>query len=95
VQASLFRRNIFTGMAGSSSAAAPAEGSPYMSSRADMCRQRAAEAKQSAAQAQNPSTKRAFEEVAAGWPLLAEQIRKPPLHSEKIILKQSRIGRPC
>jgi hypothetical protein len=43
---------------------------------------------------------RAPRQPRAGWLLLAEQmewldVRKPPLHSEKIILKQSRIGRPC
>jgi hypothetical protein len=35
--------------------------------------QKAAEAKQSAAKARNPSIKRAFEEVAAGLLVLAEQ----------------------
>jgi hypothetical protein len=45
-----------------------------MSLRADMYRQKAAEAKQSAANAQNPYMKRAFEEVAAGWLVLAEQM---------------------
>jgi len=45
-----------------------------MSSRADMCRQRAANAKQRAAQARDLSVKRAFEEVAAGWLVLAEQM---------------------
>jgi len=45
-----------------------------MSLRADMYRQRAAEAKQSAAQAKNPSLRRAFEDVAHGWLVLAEQI---------------------
>jgi hypothetical protein len=45
-----------------------------MSSRADIYRQKAAEIKQSAARAKNPSTKRAFEEVARGGLLLAEQI---------------------
>jgi hypothetical protein len=45
-----------------------------MSLRADMYRQKAAEAKQSAAKATNPSIKRAFEEVAAGWLVLAEQL---------------------
>jgi hypothetical protein len=39
-----------------------------------MYRQKAAEIKQSAARAKNPSTKRAFEEVARGWLLPAEQI---------------------
>jgi hypothetical protein len=39
-----------------------------------MYREKAAEIKQSAAQAQNPATKRAFEEVARAWLLLAEQI---------------------
>jgi hypothetical protein len=37
-------------------------------------RQKAAEIKQSAARAKNPSAKRAFEEVARGWLLLAEQV---------------------
>jgi hypothetical protein len=46
--------------------------SPPMSSRADIYRQKAAEINQSAARAKNPSTKRAFEEVARGWLLLAE-----------------------
>jgi hypothetical protein len=45
-----------------------------MSLRADMCRQKAAAAKQSAARASNPSIKSAFEEVARGWLALAEQI---------------------
>jgi hypothetical protein len=45
-----------------------------MSLRADACRKRAAEAKQSAAKAKNPYMKRAFEEVAHGWLLLAEQM---------------------
>ena len=45
-----------------------------MSLRADVYRQKAAEAKQSAAQAKNPSIKSAFEEVARGWLLLAEQV---------------------
>jgi hypothetical protein len=38
-----------------------------------MYRQKAAEAKQSAAKARNPFIKRAFE-VAAGWRVLAEQM---------------------
>jgi hypothetical protein len=37
-------------------------------------RQKEAEAKQSAAKAKNPSMKREFEEVAAGWRVLAEQV---------------------
>jgi hypothetical protein len=45
-----------------------------MSARADIYRQRAAEAKQSAAQAKNPAAKAAFEEVARGWLYLAEQM---------------------
>jgi hypothetical protein len=45
-----------------------------MSLRADMYRQKAAEAKQSAARARNPFIKSAFEEVARGWLVLAEQI---------------------
>jgi hypothetical protein len=47
--------------------------SPYMSLRADRYRQRAAEAENCAAQTSNPSIKSAFEEVARGWLLLAEQ----------------------
>jgi hypothetical protein len=45
-----------------------------MSSPADLYRQRAADAKKRAARAQNPSVKRAFEEVASGWLVLAEQM---------------------
>jgi hypothetical protein len=45
-----------------------------MSPRADAYRQKASEAKQSAARAKNPSVKRAFEEVARAWLVLAEQI---------------------
>jgi hypothetical protein len=54
-----------------------------------MYRQKVAEAKQSAARVSNPSIKRAFEEVARGWLVLAEQIdwmdnQKPSPHgSEK------------
>jgi hypothetical protein len=53
-----------------------------------MCRQKAAEAKQSAAKAKNPFIKSAFEEVAAGWRILAEQMewtdrQKPPLNDEE------------
>jgi hypothetical protein len=39
-----------------------------------MYRQKPAEIKQKARRAQNPSAKRAFEEVARAWLLLAEQI---------------------
>jgi hypothetical protein len=45
-----------------------------MSLRADMYRQKAAEAKQSAAKAKDPSVKSAFQEVARGWLVLAEQM---------------------
>jgi hypothetical protein len=45
-----------------------------MSSRADMYRQKAAEAKNRAAQASNPHVKSAFHEVARAWLALAEQI---------------------
>jgi hypothetical protein len=45
-----------------------------MSSRSDEYRQRAAEAKNRAAQTSSPSIKSAFEEVARGWLLLAEQM---------------------
>jgi hypothetical protein len=54
-----------------------------------MYRQRAAEAKQSAAQAKNPSLRRAFEDVAHRWLVLAEQIewmdsrKVPPYGSEE------------
>jgi hypothetical protein len=58
---------------GSVRTALPFQCSAYMSLRADTCRQKAAEAKLSAARAQNPFVKRAFEEVAAGWLVLAEQ----------------------
>src|SRR5262245_42633539 len=52
----------------------PFQCSPCMSSRADMYRQRAAEAKNRAAQIRSPSIKSAFEDVARGWLLLAEQM---------------------
>jgi hypothetical protein len=45
-----------------------------MSARADMYRQKAAEAKNSAAQASNPHVKSAFKEVARAWVVLAEQM---------------------
>ena len=45
-----------------------------MSRRADMYRQRAAEAKNRAMQVSNPHVKIAFQEVARGWLLLAEQM---------------------
>jgi hypothetical protein len=45
-----------------------------MSVRADVYRQKAADAKDRAAQAKNPSIKSAFEEVAKGWLQLAEQV---------------------
>ena len=61
-------------LAGPSSAAAPAECSPYMSSWADVYRQRAADAKKRAAQAKDLSVKKAFEELARGWLVLAEQM---------------------
>jgi hypothetical protein len=43
------------------------------SPRAEMCREKAAEAKRSAARAQHPSIRTAFEEVARKWLLLAEE----------------------
>jgi hypothetical protein len=49
------------------------ECSPRMSLRMDACRERAADAKHSAAKAKNPYPKRAFEEVAHGWLLLADR----------------------
>jgi hypothetical protein len=45
--------------------------SPCMSSRSDEYRQRAAEAKNRAAQTSNLSIKSAFEDVARGWLLLS------------------------
>jgi hypothetical protein len=48
--------------------------SSCMLSRSDEYRQRAAEAKNRAAQTSNPSVKSAFQEVARGWLLLAEQM---------------------
>jgi hypothetical protein len=45
---------------------------PYMSSRADIYRQRAADARNRAKQAKDLSIKSAFEHVAAGWAALAE-----------------------
>jgi hypothetical protein len=45
-----------------------------MSLRADIYRRKAAEAKQSAARAINPSMKQAFEELAARWLLIAEEV---------------------
>src|SRR5262249_24372466 len=47
--------------------------SPCMSSRSDEYRQRAAEAKNRAAQTSSLSIKSAFEDVARGWLLLAVQ----------------------
>jgi hypothetical protein len=44
-----------------------------MSLRMDACRERAADAKRRAAKVKKPYMKRAFEEVAHGWLLLAEQ----------------------
>jgi hypothetical protein len=46
-----------------------------------MYRQRAADAKNRAAQARDPSIKSAFENVAAGWVALAEQVER--IDSEK------------
>ena len=43
--------------------------------RAEMCRQKAAEAKNRAAEASNPHVKSAFKEVACGWLVLAEQMQ--------------------
>ena len=70
--------------------------SPYMSWRGDMYRQRAADAKQRAAQEKDPSIKIAFEHEAAFWPGLAEQVdwygRKevsPQNHVQRVILRNS------
>jgi hypothetical protein len=43
------------------------------SPQAEMCREKAAEAKRSAARAPHPSIKTLFEEVASSWLRLAEQ----------------------
>ena len=48
--------------------------SPCMSSRSDEYRQKAAEAKNRAAQASSRPIKRAFQQVARNWLLLAEQM---------------------
>src|SRR5262249_13180189 len=48
--------------------------SSCISSRSDEYRQRAVEAKNRAAQTSSPSIKSAFEDVARGWLLLAEQL---------------------
>jgi hypothetical protein len=50
------------------------QGARTMSSRADMCREKAAEARQRATQTRSPSIKSEFEGVARGWLLLAEQM---------------------
>jgi hypothetical protein len=47
-----------------------------MSLRADRYRQRAADAKDRAAHAKDLSIKSAFENVAAGWIALAEQVER-------------------
>jgi hypothetical protein len=54
----------------------PSNRSPYMSLRADRYRQRAADAKDRAAHAKDLSIKSAFENVAAGWIALAEQVER-------------------
>ena len=46
-----------------------------MSLRADVYRQKAAEAKNRAAEASNPHVKSAFKEVARAWLVLAEQMQ--------------------
>jgi hypothetical protein len=60
----------------------------YMSLRAHSYRQRAAEAKDRATQAKDPSIKSAFENVAAGWVALPEQVEridreKPPVRDQE------------
>jgi hypothetical protein len=69
--------------------ACPVQRSTYMSSRADIYRQRAADAKNRATQAKDLFIKSAFEHVAAGWVALAEQAEridreKFPVRDEKI-----------
>jgi hypothetical protein len=59
---------------GAETASGPSGVRPCMSLRADRYRQRAAEAKDRATQAKDPSIKSAFENVAAGWIALAEQV---------------------
>jgi hypothetical protein len=56
------------------------------SSQAEMCRQKAAEAKRG--ESKKPLHQRAFEEVAAAWRILAEQMewtdrQKSPLNDEE------------
>jgi hypothetical protein len=50
--------------------------SPCVSLRADRYRQRAAEPKDRATQAKDPSIKSAFENVVAGWVALSEQVER-------------------
>src|SRR5262245_35245944 len=54
----------------------PVRETDYMSSRADMYRQRAAEAKQIAAQENDSSVKRSLEAMASRWLVLAEQVER-------------------
>src|SRR5262245_29856130 len=54
--------------------ASPVQRSTYMSWRADMYRQRAADAKNRAAQAKDLFIKSAFEHVVGRWVALAEQV---------------------
>src|SRR5262249_42902340 len=56
--------------------ASPVQRSTHMSSRADIYRQRAADAKNRATQAKDLFIKSAFEHVAAGWVALAEQVER-------------------
>jgi hypothetical protein len=67
-----------------------------MSSRADMYRQKAAEAKNRAAQASNPHVKSAFKEVARAWLVLAEQIEwmDGQLKSHRLARKSSAVRNP-
>jgi hypothetical protein len=62
-----------------------------MSPRADRYRQRAAEAKDRAAQARDPSVKSAFENVAAGWIALADQVER--IDSEKFPFRDQKNNR--
>jgi hypothetical protein len=67
--------------------------SPYMSLRADKYRERAAEAKDRAAQARDPFIKSAFENVAAGWVALAEQVERIEREKSSATKKNNRLVR--
>jgi hypothetical protein len=71
--------------------ASPVQRSTYMSSWADLYRQRAADAKNRAAQAKDLFIKSAFEHVVAGWVALAEQVER--IDSEKFPVRDEENNR--